>query len=109
MLSNTIGHQRCARQLDHRANHVVNGHAILAHHLARDFVNKLGLLPQLFADGNQRHHNLELYLLAFTVDHTSGFKNRATLHSCYFRKQQSETAATKTQHRIGLANTSDLA
>src|SRR6185503_18453167 len=108
-LRNSIGHQRRARQLDHRADHVLDGHAILAHHLARDFVNYLRLLPQLFTDRHERHHDLELDFLAFTLNLTGSFKDRATLHARHFRKQQSQTATTETEHWIRFTNAIDLA
>ena len=90
MLRNAIRHQRRARQLDHRPDEILDRHAMLAHHLSRDFVNQFRLLPQFFTERNQRHHDLELDFLALTLHLARGFEDRATLHSRHFRKQQSQ-------------------
>ena len=77
---------------------------MLARHLPRNFINKLGLLRQLFADGNERHHDFESYLLALTFYLACSLENRAALHARDFRKQQPKPAAAKAQHRICFAN-----
>ena len=59
---------------------------------------------QLFTQRHERHHDLELDLLAFTLHLARRFEDRATLHPRHFRKQQSETTTTKTKHRISFAN-----
>ena len=103
MLRDLVGSQSGARQFDHRADHVLDFHAVLARHFARDFVNDFGLLPQFFTYGNERHHDFQLDLLALAFHLAGGFEDRATLHPGDFRKQQTQTAAAKAEHRIRLA------
>jgi flagellar motor switch protein FliM len=62
------------------------------------------LLVQLFTEGNERHHNLELDLLALTLHLAGSLEDRATLHPCHFRKQQPETTTTEAQHRISFTD-----
>src|SRR6185369_8619719 len=100
----SIRHEGGAWQLDHGPDHVFDRHAVFAHHLTRHFVNQLRLLMQLFTQRNERHHDLELDLLAFTLHLARRFEDRATLHASHFRKQQPETTTTEAQHRISFAN-----
>src|SRR5688572_2394738 len=104
-----IGHERGARQFDHRADLVVDGHSVFAHHLTRDFFDQLALLPQLFADGHERHHDLEFNLAAFALHLARCFEDRATLHSGNFGKHKPEAATAEPEHRIGFANAIHLA
>src|SRR5215203_5530724 len=86
MSRNTIRHQRCAWQLDHGADEILDRHSMFAHHLARNFMNELGLLSQFFTERNEWHHDLELYFFAFTLYLARRFKDRTALHPRHFRE-----------------------
>ena len=90
VLRNPIRHQRRARQLDHGPDHVLDRHAMLAHHLSCDLVNQFRLLPQFFTQRHERHHDLEFDFLALALHLARSFEHRATLHPRHFRKQQSQ-------------------
>ena len=104
MRRDLVSSQCSARQFDHRANQVFEFHAVFAHDFTRDFVNNLGLLFQLFAHRDQRHHDFERHLFAFTFDLAGSLEDRATLHPRNFRVEQAKTATAKTEHRIGFTN-----
>src|SRR5687767_15195667 len=99
-----IRHQCGPRQFDHRADVVVDRHAVFAHHLSGYFVNQIRLLMQLLAQRHERNHDLELDFLAFALhfarseEHTSELQSLAYL-VCRLLLEKKKTPTTQRSRR----------
>ena len=80
MRGNAIGHQSGARQLDHRADVILNCHSVLTNNLTSNFLNQLPLLPEFLAQAK---------LLAVTEERRSpAFPDTPTVAEAGFPRMQ---------------------
>ena len=79
-LRDLVGGERAARNLDHRADQVVELHLLLGLHLARRLVHDLDLQIELLLEADERNHDLRLDLDAFLLHDRRGLEHRARLH-----------------------------
>ncbi len=106
-LRDLVGRQRAARDLDHRADHVVQLDLLLRLHLAGRLVHDLDLQIQLLLEADERDHDLGPDLDAFLLDLGRGFEHRPRLHRRDFRIADAEAAAAEAEHRVELVQLLD--
>ena len=53
-----VGGERAARHFDHRADEIVDLHALFLHRFCRDTIDDLFLIAQLFHVADERNHDL---------------------------------------------------
>src|SRR2546426_6823681 len=108
MGGNAVGSQRGARQFNHCADAILDRHSLFTHHLTGHLVDYQSLLTQFLTKRNQWDHDLKLDLFLLALHQAGGLKNSPALHACDFRKEQTQTAAAKSQHGVGFANADHL-
>ena len=104
-LGHLVGRQRRARQLDHRADQVVELlELVLRLHLDDDAVNDLLLVVEFGLGAGDRDHDLRQDVLDLLVERHfgGGFEDGADLVLGDFRIGDAEADAAVSHHRVGL-------
>ena len=105
MLGDLVRAHAGARQLDHRADEVLE--RVL---LGGDAHGQLAQAPQLLAEADERVHDLDERRLARAlVDGTRGADDRPHLHLVDLREDQPHAAAAHAEHRVRLLEHADAA
>ena len=97
------GAQRGARQLDHRADRVLDLHLLLDQDDLGDLDHLGPHDPQLLLEADQRDHDLDDRGGAgLALDGAGGGHDRGDLHAVDVRPLDAEAAAARAEHRVDL-------
>ncbi len=99
-----VGGQSGARQLDHRAELVLDGRARLGGDLLCHRFELAAHLLQFVDMPDQRDHDLGLQFLALLRQFARGFEDGTRLHDVDLREEQAQAAAAQAQHGVHLAH-----
>ena len=102
-----VGGQRAARDLDHRADHVVQLRPSSRPGPRAPLVHDLDLQVQLLLEADQRDHDLGLDLDAFLLHLRGGLEDRPRLHLGDLGIDDAQPAAAEAEHRVELVQLLD--
>ena len=97
-----IRDQAGARQLDHRADEVINVSSLFFENFFGHAANDRCLVRHFFQRRDERNHDFGIDLYAIFGDGDGRFKNGARLHLGNFRISDSEPASAMSEHGIEL-------
>eukprot|EP00982_Pelagococcus_subviridis_P013843 31285-Pelagococcus_subviridis.AAC.9 len=100
--SDLIREQRRARNLNHRPDAVLHGHARLLEHRRRDLANHSRLVLKLRDGPDERDHDVRFDNHAVFLRRARGFENRPRLHPTNLRIRDREPAPAEAEHRVYL-------
>ncbi len=101
------GAQRRARQLDHRADQVVERLAGRLELLRHGLLDERAHPPQLLPVGDERDHDLDLRLLGVPARRERAAHDRAHLHHVDLGVHEREAAPARAEHRVRLVQLAD--
>ena len=107
-LADLVGHDRGARQLDHRADRDVDLDALLGHDLGDDLLALGTQHLELGLERHERDHDLGARVLAGLLELAGRLRDRAHLHGVELGEHDAEAAAAKAEHRVHLGHRVDL-
>src|SRR5690606_35361307 len=100
LLGDLIGRQRAPRNLDHRADEIIDRDLLLFEDLCRDAADNLFLVLELGLEASQRDHDLGLDVDALLLEVAGGFEDRPCLHRRDLGIDDSQAAAAEAEHRV---------
>src|SRR5665647_2110090 len=103
-----VGGERRARDLDHRADQVVDGHALLGEDLRGHAAHDRRLVLELLLDADQRDHDLRVDVHALLLDDAGGLEDGARLHGRDLGIGDAQAAAAVAEHRVRFLEVLDL-
>jgi hypothetical protein len=106
-LGDLASRQRRARQLDHRPDLVVDLLAHGAHDLRVTLLEDATLVIELLHGGDERDHDLDVYVDAAPLGAHRRLEDRAPLHLGDLGEGDAQSAAAMSEHRVGLAQAVD--
>ena len=98
--SNLGSSHRCPRKLDHGANEVLDGDALLLENSLRGSMNHCCLKVKFLLEAHQRNHDFRVNLNTFLLHNACCFKNSTGLHLGNFREHNAQAASTETEHGV---------
>ena len=100
LLGDLVGGQGGARQLDHRAHHVVHRRALLLEDLRGNAADNRRLVAHLFNGADERNHDLQVRLAAVLLHVDRGLEDGPRLHLGDLGERDAKTAAAQPEHGI---------
>ncbi len=100
ILSDLIGRERRSRNLDHRAELVVDLDVLLRHDVLGLFLKDGALALQFVHVAGQRNHDLGVHVDTLAGHLACSLEDRPDLHPCHLGTQDSEAHAAQTKHRV---------
>src|SRR5438552_8959904 len=97
-----VGHERSARDFDHRADQVFEFCSSFFCNFTSDATDDIDLKLEFARKSNQRNQDFGVNFDSLCLDFGGGFEDCACLHSGNLGKRDSEPATAMTQHRIEL-------
>ena len=105
----SIGGQRAARHLDHRADQILDLDPLLLHRLRGDAIDDRLLIAKLLHVAHQRNHDLGDDLEPFLVQPAGRLDDGARLHLGDLGIGDAEPHAAMAEHRVELVELLDAA
>ena len=102
-----VGRQRAARDLDHRADQVVQLALLLGHDFLGHAVHHFDLQVEFLLEADERDHHFGMHFDALGLHDRRRFEYRARLHRGDLRVVDAQATPAQAQHRVELVELAD--